>query len=447
MKSLKDIKHLVKNTKIKPTSKMRSKVLDEALELQRNQNLQSIFDKNAWRIIMNSRITKFAVAAVIIVAALVGINQFGGSIDGSSVAFAKVVDSIRYCSYSFDLIVEPGGQSSKKEFESISAKGAVYQSRKLCLDWIESDTEVSVVVDYDANQILQILHKSKLGRIQPYTAKINGDLSFIFNKPVEELWRLEDGSEEFIGEKELYSHIVIGFKVIQNGFEIIVWADSDSGHPMYVEAVSMATNDSSLTSKWVMDNFDFESEPEEELFGLDGPAEYTIVNELGKVIRKAAIVEEYESTYQGDSHTESISGLLIKPLEGIGVVKFGMTCEKIIEILGKPDQIIGKHCLDYSSTVGLSLLVHSERGLLAMDCWSQNEKSNEGHLCGTDFTGKTSAGVGINSTRNEIIRQYGNDFEESLSKDHTFELYYPSLNTIFHLRNDKVVHISLNIPR
>ncbi len=43
---------------------------------------------NIWRIIMKSKITKFAAAAVIIIAILIGINQFGGSIDGSSRAYA-----------------------------------------------------------------------------------------------------------------------------------------------------------------------------------------------------------------------------------------------------------------------------------------------------------------------------------------------------------------------
>ncbi len=42
---------------------------------------------NIWRIIMKSKITKFAAAAVIIIAVLIGINQFGGSIDIVTPAF------------------------------------------------------------------------------------------------------------------------------------------------------------------------------------------------------------------------------------------------------------------------------------------------------------------------------------------------------------------------
>lgn len=43
---------------------------------------------------MKSKMTKFAAAAVIVVAALIGINQFGGSVDMASVAWGEVVKRI-----------------------------------------------------------------------------------------------------------------------------------------------------------------------------------------------------------------------------------------------------------------------------------------------------------------------------------------------------------------
>jgi hypothetical protein len=49
---------------------------------------------NIWRIIMKSRITKLAAAAVIIIAVMTGIYEYFGSIDGASVAFADIVEKI-----------------------------------------------------------------------------------------------------------------------------------------------------------------------------------------------------------------------------------------------------------------------------------------------------------------------------------------------------------------
>ena len=70
MKSLKDIQKILTKFNVKPRSEMRSKVLDEALEIQRNLNQQSISDTklDVWRIIMKSKLTKFAAAAVVIIA-------------------------------------------------------------------------------------------------------------------------------------------------------------------------------------------------------------------------------------------------------------------------------------------------------------------------------------------------------------------------------------------
>jgi hypothetical protein len=66
MKSLKDIKNRVKQFNVNPRSEMRSKVLDEALEIQRNQEQRSTSDKYTWRTIMKNRRIRFAAAAVLV---------------------------------------------------------------------------------------------------------------------------------------------------------------------------------------------------------------------------------------------------------------------------------------------------------------------------------------------------------------------------------------------
>jgi hypothetical protein len=59
-----------------------------------NQKSEKTIPISKWRIIMKSPITKLAAAAVIIFAVLVFIHQFGGSIDGTSVAWARVIETI-----------------------------------------------------------------------------------------------------------------------------------------------------------------------------------------------------------------------------------------------------------------------------------------------------------------------------------------------------------------
>lgn len=63
-------------------------------EQTRHSGINNPVLTNIWRTIMKNRITKFAAAAVIIIALLICINQFGGSVDVSSVALAQVAKNM-----------------------------------------------------------------------------------------------------------------------------------------------------------------------------------------------------------------------------------------------------------------------------------------------------------------------------------------------------------------
>jgi len=96
MKSFNDIQKIVTDFNVKPRSEMRSKVLDEALEVQRSRKQRCVSGNYTWRIIMTSKMTKLATAAVIIIAVLIGVNRFGGSIDGATIAFAQITEATKH---------------------------------------------------------------------------------------------------------------------------------------------------------------------------------------------------------------------------------------------------------------------------------------------------------------------------------------------------------------
>ncbi|MHC4344274.1 MAG: hypothetical protein ACYSUP_06280 [Planctomycetota bacterium] len=79
-------------------------------------------EPKAWRTIMKNRMTKLAAAVVIIIAVLIGINQFGGSIDGASVAWADVAErfeSVSFFNVTIYLGWGPYAQDQKLEFHKI----------------------------------------------------------------------------------------------------------------------------------------------------------------------------------------------------------------------------------------------------------------------------------------------------------------------------------------
>ena len=62
-----------------------------------------------WRKIMKSPITKLAAAAVIVIVVSIVINQFGGSIDGTTIAFAQITENMNKMPW-LHVIVEGAGE-------------------------------------------------------------------------------------------------------------------------------------------------------------------------------------------------------------------------------------------------------------------------------------------------------------------------------------------------
>lgn len=87
------------------------RTVDSAVTAYKNSNKTARTDMSpgAWRIIMESKMTKIAVAAVIIVAVLTGIYLGGGSIDGSNIAWADVIEPILNAkTASMDIVIGSG---------------------------------------------------------------------------------------------------------------------------------------------------------------------------------------------------------------------------------------------------------------------------------------------------------------------------------------------------
>lgn len=99
MKSSDEIERLVKNTRVTTCKSVDDRILGDAkiafLESTESGTMSVQSNFSVWRLIMKSRITKFAAAVVILITILIGINQFGGSIDGASEEFAQVLEQIK----------------------------------------------------------------------------------------------------------------------------------------------------------------------------------------------------------------------------------------------------------------------------------------------------------------------------------------------------------------
>ncbi|MFC1635107.1 hypothetical protein ACFL5Z_09715 [Planctomycetota bacterium] len=97
MTSPENIEKLIRNAKINSNPDVNQTVLEDLIkqmDVVGEEQKTSVPPPNKRRIIMRNPITKVAAAAVIIAVVLVGINPFGGSIDGANVAFGQIKQAV-----------------------------------------------------------------------------------------------------------------------------------------------------------------------------------------------------------------------------------------------------------------------------------------------------------------------------------------------------------------
>ncbi len=125
MRPSENVEKLIKKLRYKADPKTRNRILCNVLqELDKSKKQKSAATgPNIWRIIMKSKITKLAAAAVIIIAVLAGLPFINW--DGSGVALADVLDRIEQAQafiYKMKMtmtgVMQPGMPAGKIEMES-----------------------------------------------------------------------------------------------------------------------------------------------------------------------------------------------------------------------------------------------------------------------------------------------------------------------------------------
>ena len=90
-------KSYLKNLHVPGSAQMDDRILGDAwVAMEKSIKTKSaVIKPNIWRIIMKSKITKVAAAAIIIMGIMVAINYFGRSPDGATMALADTIDAMK----------------------------------------------------------------------------------------------------------------------------------------------------------------------------------------------------------------------------------------------------------------------------------------------------------------------------------------------------------------
>ncbi len=271
----------------------------------------------------------------------------------------------------------------------------------------------------------------------------------------EKLRNIRQDAVKKLPDKEIDGRKALGFVMHQNGRDTNVWVDPETHLPIRVETI---WNRDGKKIQETLSDFVFDRQFDESHFDTTPPAGYTVES----------------SVTERPSHPDekALAPLVVSPLIGIGPVRFGMSKEEVIRLLGKPEAIerkkfgepvqyqrllkdpkfqeqresiekgierwkqspeyrVGWEVLEYNSR-GFQLSVMPHRGLSTISCQTQGA---HGFLV-QDFRGKTKEGIAMGASQDEIEKVYGKSPPSPYPKTGKFvHLLYDELGLHFTLRD------------
>ncbi|MEN6627382.1 MAG: hypothetical protein ABFD69_14250 [Candidatus Sumerlaeia bacterium] len=146
----------------------------------------------------------------------------------------------------------------------------------------------------------------------------------------------------------------------------------------------------------------------------------------------------------GDTATstmESSDSLVITPLVGVGAIKFGMSTDQVIEVLGQPERMTVPMHLEYMSK-GIAIMApgdspdtYAVSGLMFSDLFIP--ESSPDKVCKY----KTADGIGTGSTLEDLQKAFGKPSRVQ-KVGPRLQVDYEAIGASFMLEKNRVIHMS-----
>jgi outer membrane lipoprotein-sorting protein len=251
-----NIENKIKKLRYETNAEAHERILENVMQaIDKHQEQKSgATAPDIWRTIMKNPITKLAVAAVIIITALVVINQFG--IPGESSAFAKVAERLRIAR----TLTYKMTTNSNIEME-MAFKEPGYMRITMPDGYV-------TVADWTQSKALTIMPPRQ--QFYEMDLALNNDPAQRQFDAIEKLRALPEQADEVLGTIEENGRILQGYRVRQNDTVNTVWIDEESKDLVRVEAEFI----NALGMNVVMTDFRFDVDLDDSLFSLTPPAGY-----------------------------------------------------------------------------------------------------------------------------------------------------------------------------
>ena len=234
------------------TSRAMERVRQTLTDPNRVQARQSI-----GRIIMNSKWTKLAAAAVIVVAAVIGLQFIGGS----TVTFAQAIQPILSANTAvFDIVIGADDPNTPVIHDMVMGS-------RIRRTMANVPNDVSII-DLATGRILSLNAAKKeatyydLKGLPPIPNYLE-NLKSLFVK----LQEIPHFAVQDLGAQQIDGHKAVGFLARHPSVEITLWADAGTGLPLRVDQ-----KENQMTT--IVRNMHFDVPMEEALFSMDVPPEY-----------------------------------------------------------------------------------------------------------------------------------------------------------------------------
>jgi hypothetical protein len=143
---------------------------------------------------------------------------------------------------------------------------------------------------------------------------------------------------------------------------------------------------------------------------------------------------------QAGQQSTPAAPMLIEPHVSVGKVRAGMTTDQVRAELGEP-KLKTSNALEYTQ-LGFAVMHGPDNVVQVVMCGDVT--GLQGPLVNR-FTGRTKEGIGLNSTREELIKAYGEPAQAEKFPGGRESLHYDSLGITFSLEGGKVHHMIVRL--
>lgn len=347
----------IKHTQVKTTPELDERILTDALPAQNKSKTDQLaaMQPNIWRIIMRNRITKYAMAAVIIFVIIIGFVELGKPI-GASVAFAAAMDSIRQagtfsCIQIYEATYEDNGKYGKYLLkEKRMFREPNWERREqLTSPWPKYIGEITIT-NYDTRQRLILRPAEKTATLQDVSSEYyidddTGDITLtqLNTRLRDKLLELSAGAIQDLGFVKLEGQSVRLLQSHKNKLIATVWIDPETDYPVQIEL------------KWVgidrlpmmFESIQINGELDDDLFSLEPPDGYTLgVQKPGsdyknKMMTKVKYLGLWCVVHANDNEDQFPNDL--NDLVTLGVI----TEDRLNKTLASPNDLDGPPIIQY----------------------------------------------------------------------------------------------------